>query len=145
MLKYLSLCYLFIVLGPDKKRLSKRHAATSLDAYKKDGYLNSAIINTLARLGWSKGNEEVFYMDDLIHAFRDAGLGAVADTIIFDIVCSINDLAHAFRNAGLDAVSTQNTTNVINHIICEAGQLETPLLLQTKQTKIETLKKVPMR
>ena len=66
----LEYAHLPLVLGPDKKRLSKRHAATSLDAYKKDGYLNSAIINTLARLGWSKGNEEVFYMDDLIEKFN---------------------------------------------------------------------------
>ena len=66
----LEYAHLPLVLGPDKKRLSKRHAATSLEEYKKDGYLDSAIINTLARLGWSKGNDEVFYMNDLIEKFN---------------------------------------------------------------------------
>ncbi len=59
-----------LVLGPDKKRLSKRHAATSLEEYKAEGYLDSAILNTLARLGWSKGDQEVFYMNDLIKNFN---------------------------------------------------------------------------
>jgi glutamyl-tRNA synthetase len=51
----LEYAHLPLVLGPDKKRLSKRHAATSLKEYKDQGYLDSAILNTLARLGWSRG------------------------------------------------------------------------------------------
>ncbi len=66
----LEYAHLPLVLGPDKKRLSKRHAATSLEEYRDNGYLDSAILNTLARLGWSKGDEEVFYLDDLIKNFN---------------------------------------------------------------------------
>ena len=66
-LKY---AHLPLVLGQDKKRLSKRHAATSLEEYKYMGYLDSAILNSLARLGWSGGDKEVFYMDDLIKDFN---------------------------------------------------------------------------
>ena len=66
----LEYAHLPLVLGSDKKRLSKRHAATSLEEYKSDGYLDSAILNTLARLGWSKGDQEVFYMEDLIRDFN---------------------------------------------------------------------------
>jgi len=66
----LEYAHLPLVLGPDKKRLSKRHAATSLEEYKSEGYLDSAILNTLARLGWSKGDQEVFYMNDLIKNFN---------------------------------------------------------------------------
>ena len=65
----LEYAHLPLVLGPDKKRLSKRHAATSLQEYKKLGYLDSAILNTLARLGWSRGENEVFYFEDLIKEF----------------------------------------------------------------------------
>jgi glutamyl-tRNA synthetase len=57
------------VLGEDKKRLSKRHAATSLDEYQAEGYLDVAIINTLARLGWSGGKNEVFNLEELIRDF----------------------------------------------------------------------------
>ena len=79
----LEYAHLPLVLGPDKRRLSKRHAATSLEEYKSDGYLDSAILNTLARLGWSKGDQEVFYMEDLI---RDFNIGDVQKAgAIFDI------------------------------------------------------------
>ena len=62
--------HLPLVLGTDKKRLSKRNAATSLEDYREKGYLDSAILNTLARLGWSQGENEVFYLDDLIRDFN---------------------------------------------------------------------------
>ena len=66
----LEYAHLPLVLGIDKKRLSKRNAATSLEEYKEKGYLDSAILNTLARLGWSQGDKEVFYLDDLIKEFN---------------------------------------------------------------------------
>ncbi|URQ69082.1 glutamate--tRNA ligase [SAR86 cluster bacterium] len=84
-LEYPSLEYahLPLVLGNDKKRLSKRHAATSLEEYRNLGYLDSAILNTLARLGWSKGEKEVFYIDDLV---KDFSLSDVQKAgAIFDI------------------------------------------------------------
>ena len=66
----LEYAHLPLVLGIDKKRLSKRNAATSLEEYKEKGYLDSAILNTLARLGWSQGDKEVFYLEDLIKEFN---------------------------------------------------------------------------
>ena len=65
----LEYAHLPLVLGTDKKRLSKRNAATSLEEYREKGYLDSAILNTLARLGWSKGDKEIFYLSDLIKDF----------------------------------------------------------------------------
>ena len=66
----LEYAHLPLVLGTDKKRLSKRNAATSLEDYREKGYIDSAILNTLARLGWSQGENEVFYLDDLIRDFN---------------------------------------------------------------------------
>ena len=83
----LEYAHLPLVLGPDKRRLSKRHAATSLEEYKSDGYLDSAILNTLARLGWSKGDQEVFYMEDLIRDFNISDVqkaGAIFDVTKLD-------------------------------------------------------------
>ena len=83
----LEYAHLPLVLGPDKRRLSKRHAATSLEEYKSDGYLDSAILNTLARLGWSKGDQEVFYMEDLIRDFNISDVqkaGAIFDITKLD-------------------------------------------------------------
>ena len=62
--------HLPLVLGEDKKRLSKRHAATDLMAYKNLGYLPEAVKNTLTRLGWSKGDKEIFTISEIINTFE---------------------------------------------------------------------------
>ena len=87
----LEYAHLPLVLGTDKKRLSKRHAATNLKDYREKGYLDSAIINTLARLGWSKGDDEVFYLNDLIKNFKIEEVqkaGAIFDITKLDWVNS---------------------------------------------------------
>jgi len=67
-----------MILGPDGERLSKRHGATSVLEYQTMGYLPEALVNYLARLGWSHGDEEVFsketFVDwfDLEHVSRSA-------------------------------------------------------------------------
>jgi glutamyl-tRNA synthetase len=67
--------HLPMILGPDKTRLSKRHGATSIMAYKEMGYLPEAMINYLARLGWGYGDEEIFSRDELIEKFSLEGIG----------------------------------------------------------------------
>lgn len=61
--------HLPMILGSDKTRLSKRHGATSIMAYKDMGYLPEAMINYLARLGWSHGDQEIFTRQELIEKF----------------------------------------------------------------------------
>ncbi|MBI4228785.1 MAG: glutamate--tRNA ligase [Deltaproteobacteria bacterium] len=63
------------ILGSDKTKLSKRHGATSVIAYKESGYLPEALINYLARLGWSYGDQEIFSKDDLIDKFTLENIG----------------------------------------------------------------------
>lgn len=64
-----------LILGPDKKRLSKRHGATSVGEYETQGYLPEAMVNFLALLGWSPGgNQEVFSCDELIERFSLDGI-----------------------------------------------------------------------
>ena len=59
------------VLGPDGKKLSKRHGSTAVSQFRDDGYLPEALINYLALVGWSPGTEEeVFAMDDLIRVWK---------------------------------------------------------------------------
>jgi len=59
-----------MILGPDKKRLSKRHGATSVEEYQKNGYLSDALVNFLALLGWSPGDDrEMMSLDEMIEAF----------------------------------------------------------------------------
>ena len=69
-----------MILGADKTRLSKRHGATSVMEYRVMGFLPEALVNYLARLGWSCGDEEIFSMAELIakfdlhHVGRSAGV-----------------------------------------------------------------------
>lgn len=67
-----------MILGSDKKRLSKRHGATSVMAYKDMGYLPEAMVNYLVRLGWSYGDEEIFSMEELIQKFNLENVGKSA-------------------------------------------------------------------
>ncbi|WHZ24221.1 MAG: glutamate--tRNA ligase [Nitrospira sp.] len=61
--------HLPMILGSDKARLSKRHGATSIMAYKDMGYLPDAMVNYLVRLGWSHGDQELFSREELIEKF----------------------------------------------------------------------------
>jgi glutamyl-tRNA synthetase len=62
--------HLPLILGPDKSKLSKRHGATSLDAFKEQGYFKEAILNHLAFLGWNPGDEREFFShNELIKEF----------------------------------------------------------------------------
>jgi len=58
-----------MILGSDGERLSKRHGAVSVMQYAEDGFLPEALLNYLARLGWSHGDEEIFSMQQLIEWF----------------------------------------------------------------------------
>jgi len=63
-------CHVPMILGPGGKRLSKRHGAASVEAFRESGILPEALVNFLALLGWSPGDDrEVMSMDELIEAF----------------------------------------------------------------------------
>lgn len=70
--------HLPMILGSDKTRLSKRHGATSVMAYKDMGYLPEAMINYLVRLGWSFKDQEIFGLEELIEKFSLESVGKAA-------------------------------------------------------------------
>jgi glutamyl-tRNA synthetase len=72
-----------LILGPDKARLSKRHGAMAVTAYRDLGFLPDAVMNYLARLGWSHGDQEIFTREELIAAFDVESIGKSAG--VFDV------------------------------------------------------------
>ncbi len=80
-----------MILGADKKRLSKRHGATSVMAYKEMGFLPEAMVNYLVRLGWSCGDEEIFSMADLIEKFSLENVGRSAGVFNPDKLLWLNE------------------------------------------------------
>ena len=136
----LEYAHLPLVLGPDKRRLSKRHAATSLEEYKSDGYLDSAILNTLARLGWSKGDQEVFYMEDLIRDFNISDVqkaGAIFDITKLDWLNTqhIANLSFEDFKKELEPFLHDLSIDIENHQSVD-------LLLSSMRTAESTFKKI---
>jgi len=80
-----------MILGADKKRLSKRHGATSVMVYREMGFLPEAMVNYLVRLGWSFGDEEIFSMDDLIEKFSLDNVGRSAGVFNPDKLLWLNE------------------------------------------------------
>jgi glutamyl-tRNA synthetase len=79
-----------MVLGEDKARLSKRHGAMSVTAYRDMGYLPDAFLNYLVRLGWSFGDQEFFTKEELIEKFNLENIGKSAGVFNPDKMLSIN-------------------------------------------------------
>jgi glutamyl-tRNA synthetase len=79
----LSSIHLPAILGPDRKKLSKRHGPTGITAFQEAGYLPEALLNYLALCGWSSGDdEEIFSLDELVQRFvleRVNKTGAIFD------------------------------------------------------------------
>ncbi|MGZ8465236.1 MAG: glutamate--tRNA ligase [Candidatus Binatia bacterium] len=70
--------HLPLILGTDKARLSKRHGATSVTAYRDMGYFAEAVVNYLVRLAWSHGDQEIFTRQELLEMFSLEHVGKAA-------------------------------------------------------------------
>jgi glutamyl-tRNA synthetase len=79
-----------MILGPDGKKLSKRHGTVSVLQYRDEGYLPEALLNYLVRLGWSHGDQEIFSMDEMIHLFDIADVNKAASAINTDKLLWLN-------------------------------------------------------
>ena len=86
-----------LIHGPDGSKLSKRHGALGVDAYRAMGYLPIALRNYLARLGWSHGDQEIFSTDEMIEAFDLPAVGRSAARFDFAKLESLN--GHYIRNS----------------------------------------------
>ena len=89
-----------LILGLDRSRLSKRHGATSVTAYRDQGFFPEAMTNYLARLGWSHGDQEIFSTDELVKLFRIEDVGKSAGVFDLDKLSWVN--AHYMKTLPLE-------------------------------------------
>jgi glutamyl-tRNA synthetase len=89
-----------LIHGPDGAKLSKRHGALGVDAYRALGYLPAALRNYLARLGWSQGDKEFFNTEELIAAFDLSAIGRSPSRFDFAKLENVN--GHYMRAASDD-------------------------------------------
>jgi glutamyl-tRNA synthetase len=148
--------HLPMILGADKARLSKRHGATSVTAYRDMGYLPHAVVNYLARLGWSHGDQEIFSLDELVSFFDFKDVGATAGVFNLEKMLWVNhewmrklpleELARRalpyFRAAGLPAQDDARLRHVcqvyleraksFGEVVEQARYLYAPIALDPK-------------
>jgi glutamyl-tRNA synthetase len=86
-----------LIHGPDGAKLSKRHGALGVDAYRAMGYLPAALRNYLARLGWAHGDDEIFSTRQALSWFDLDGIGKAAARFDFDKLKNLN--GHYMRQA----------------------------------------------
>jgi len=79
-----------LIMGEDKKRLSKRHGATSTYDFREEGLLPIAIINYLARLGWASGDKEKFTLEELVELFNLKNLNKSSSIFDYKKLYSLN-------------------------------------------------------
>jgi glutamyl-tRNA synthetase len=82
--------HLPMILGPDGTKLSKRHGAVSVLEYDRDGFLPEALLNYLARLGWSHGDQELFTLAELVELFDIEDVNKSASAINPDKLAWLN-------------------------------------------------------
>jgi glutamyl-tRNA synthetase len=85
-----SMSHIPLIHGPDGAKLSKRHGALGVEAYRAMGYLPAALRNYLVRLGWSHGDQEIFSTQEMIDAFDLSGIGRSAARFDFAKLENLN-------------------------------------------------------
>lgn len=130
-----------MILGADKARLSKRHGATSVMAYRDMGFLPEALLNYLVRLGWSHGDQEIFSVAEMIEKFDLAHVGKAAGVFNMEKLLWLNQRyikeADPTRLAKLLTPILNNTFYPEKFLTVEYSQLI--LVVKSLQTRSKTL------
>jgi glutamyl-tRNA synthetase len=108
-----SMAHIPLIHGPDGSKLSKRHGALGVDAYRAMGYLPIALRNYLVRLGWSHGDQEIFSTEEMIAAFDLSGIGRAAARFDFAKLESLN--GHYIRHTD-DQSLVKMFEDVLDHV-----------------------------
>ncbi len=101
-----------LIHGPDGKKLSKRHGALGIEAYRDMGYLPEAMRNYLVRLGWAHKDMEIASTDELLKVFDFSGMNKAPSRLDFDKMASIN--AHYLHQADDDRLATLTLEHMRN-------------------------------
>jgi len=111
--------HLSMILGDDGQKLSKRHGAVSVMQYDDDGYLPEAVLNYLARLGWSHGDEEMFSMEQFVQWFDLDHITASAAQFNTEKLNWLN--AHYLKLAAPQRLAAEATRRLARQGVAVAG------------------------
>ena len=126
-----------MINGADGKKLSKRHGALSVLHYRDEGFLPQALLNYLARLGWSHGDQEVFTRDEMAASFDIAGINKSAANFDLEKLLWVNQ-QHIQTLSLADLV--QHATPFFEHAgIDTADQARLEAVIDAQRTRVKTL------
>ncbi|HKI51915.1 MAG TPA: glutamate--tRNA ligase [Geothermobacteraceae bacterium] len=126
-----------MILGSDKKRLSKRHGATSVMAYQELGFLPEAMVNYLVRLGWSFGDEEIFSMAELIEKFSLENVGRSAGVFNPEKLLWLN--SHYIKEKTPEQLAELTAPFIENLSLSIAGGPDLARVVKSLQERAKTL------
>lgn len=129
-----------MILGPDGKRLSKRHGAVSVLQYQKDGYLPEALLNYLVRLGWSHGDQEVFSRQEIIKYFNLDNINRAAATFNPEKLLWLNQ--HYIKSTSANELAPMLKTQLAFDNINVDDSIDMAALISAQQDRSKTLKEM---
>jgi len=130
-----SMSHIPLIHGPDGSKLSKRHGALGVDAYRAMGYLPAAMRNYLVRLGWSHGDQEIFSTEEMIAAFDLPGIGRSAARFDFAKLENLN--GHYIRQS--DDQSLVNMFEKVLDFVPNGADLKRKLNATTRAQLLQAM------
>lgn len=125
--------HISLILGQDRTKMSKRHGATSVDQYRKLGYLPEAIVNFLALLGWAPvGEQEIFSQEELIEQFSMERVAK--NPAVFDV-----DKLNWINACYLKKASPEFVTDLAIPHLQEAGYIDGVLTAERREWLVEVV------
>jgi glutamyl-tRNA synthetase len=131
--------HLPMILGPDGTKLSKRHGAVSVLQYREEGYLPDALLNYLARLGWSHGDQELFTRDEMQALFDISAINASAAAINPSKLDWINQ-QHMMRLPG--AALAPHLADQLRTLGVDPGAADLAAIADAQKERAKTLKEM---
>lgn len=132
-----------MILGSDKARLSKRHGATSVIAYRDMGFLPEALNNYLVRLGWSHGDDEIFSRDEMIQKFDIGSVGRSASVFNTEKLLWLN--AHYIKNGDRERLADLLLPHLSKRGVTTLGGPDLLLVVKSLQERAQTLEEMAER
>ncbi len=126
-----------MILGSDKARLSKRHGATSVIAYRDMGYLPEALLNYLVRLGWSSGDDEIFSREEMIQKFDISNVGRSASVFNTEKLNWLN--AHYIKNGDPERLADLLLPHLSSREVTTLNGPDLMAVVRTLQERAQTL------
>lgn len=129
--------HLPMILGSDGVRLSKRHGAVSVMAYRDAGFLPESLLNYLARLGWSHGDQEIFSINEIVKLFELKNINKAPASFNYDKLLWLNQ--ETIKNSSVENLLNSLTWHLQNQAITITDTPNIKTIVQHLQDRCRTL------